>query len=103
VTRDGSLRSRSVPRVPAVAGLLVPGTATGVPGQLVVTGRSAAGSVELRLRPMDQAQLVVPDEDDPLGCTLIDEVHAAYALRATLGGRAWDVEGFATLEQVHGG
>lgn len=103
VTRQGCLRPRTVPRVPAVAGLLVPGTATGVPERLVVTGRSAAGSVELQLRPVDQAQLVVPDEDDDLGCTLIDEVHAAYALEARIGGRAWEVEGFGTLEQVHGG
>ncbi len=98
--RRGQLRPRALLRVPPVAALAVPGTATGVPARLELAAASRGTSATMILEPRDQSQLVVPDDDDPLGYTLINEVHATSTVHVNGQRRASCP---AMLEVVQGG
>jgi hypothetical protein len=85
VSTSGFRSAERVFKIPAVMGLLAPGSATEVPQTLTITADADGDTLEIVMEARSVAQIIVPN-DREAGVTIVNEV--AATLRAS--GRVFD-------------
>jgi len=101
VTESGLLRGGAKLRVPRVMSLVEPAMTADVPRELVARAESGADRIEIRLTPVDFAEVAVPSETEELGTTLLCEARAQAEVRGTIRGERLALKGPAILELNH--
>ena len=97
---DGFLRRAPETTVPAVMRILRPGTASDVPAHYTIEGRGN-DRVDMRFEPEEYVRIVVPDEVDPMGVVVLNEVSGRITASGEIGGRKMDVEAAGVFELLH--
>ena len=101
VREHGLLRQERMPKFPAVAALVSPGTCADVPRTLLVTGEAGRDRLEYRFDSADIAQVVLPQgEGRP---TVINEVRGTARIEGVVGGERVTGTGRAFAELVEVG
>jgi hypothetical protein len=98
VEQDGLLRRPPALTLPAVMGVLRPGSASDLPAALTIRGHQDGDRVELRFEPDDYVRIVVPDEHDDLDVVVLNEVSGRVRASGEIGGRALDLRGSGVFE-----
>lgn len=84
---EGVFRTDHLTKVPAVMGLLSPGTDTGVPGRMRLLARDGEDHVDVAFQPEEAAQVIIPNDDDD-GVTIIHEVAGEVTVEGRIRGRS---------------
>ena len=96
----GNLRPERIPRIPPVMGLLAPGTACDVPERLEVIGVQEGERLHLVFEAEDVCQVVVPDDVQADGVTVLNEVSGRVTLEGQVRGERLSVEARGVFEFV---
>jgi hypothetical protein len=97
---QGFLRRAPETTVPAVMRVLRPNTASDVPARLTIEGRGN-DRIAMQFEPEEYVRIVVPDEVDPMGVVVLNEVSGRITARGEVAGRAMDVEASGVFELLH--
>jgi hypothetical protein len=100
VEQSGQLRQEQILRLPPVMSLLAAGSGVDVPRLLRVVGQSEGDEVELRFHADAFAQILVPNENEPTGITVLNEVCGTVALSGRVRGETMAMEGPGVFEFV---
>lgn len=97
---EGLLRQDRIPKFPAAAALISPGSCADVPRTLVVTGGTRSDHLEYRFESSDIAQVVLPEGDGRP--TVINEVRGTACIRGVVAGERVEAKGpvFAEFVEV---
>jgi hypothetical protein len=101
LTSSGVWLPERVHKVPGVMRLLVPGTATTVPAELVVEAQSRSDHVVAVFRPREVAQVVVPNETDT-GFTILNETIGHLSTSGRIDGESFAFEAETVVEFLGG-
>lgn len=85
--------------LPSVMSLLAPGSRD-VPEELVARARIGEDHLELRLRPGAGARVVIPNDTDLDGVTVLHELDAVASLEGRIQGEDVTLEGRAVFELI---
>jgi len=102
VVSTGHLGERTIPRFPAITGLLRTGRLSDVPSTLEVRATGFGDALHVIFASEDVSQVVIPSDDDPLGLTVINEVCGRARIAGRCAGRSVDFEADAMAEFVRG-
>jgi hypothetical protein len=102
VEESGLLRGGARLRVPRVMSLVEPATTADVPRTLLARARGGGDRLELRLAPLDFAEVAVPNETHELGTTLLCEARAEAQVTGVIRGERFSLVAPAILEMNHG-
>jgi hypothetical protein len=100
VEHEGFLRSAPSLTLPSIMRMLRPGSASDVPELITIEGRGR-DELEMRLEPEEYIRIVVPDEVDPMGVVVLNEISGRIAARGRVGGRQLDLEATGVFELLH--
>ncbi|MCB9548786.1 MAG: hypothetical protein H6706_23525 [Myxococcales bacterium] len=89
-------------KLPPVMALLAPEESGDVPAWLEATAEADGDHLRLRFEATHVAQILIPDEADPLGVTRLNEVSGPVTLTGAVGGEAVALAGPAVFEFVRG-
>ena len=84
VREEGLLRQERIPKFPAPAALIVPGSCADVPRRLAVSGAANDDVLEYTFECVDIAQVVLPEAN--LQRTVINEVRGNARIEGVIGG-----------------
>jgi len=97
VRYEGLLRPTSVFKLPRVASLVHPGTATDVPQALHFSGSEGDDWLHVEFTSEDVAQIVIPNDSD-LEMTIINEVMGTSRVTGVVSGERIDIRGRSICE-----
>jgi hypothetical protein len=97
---EGFLRQAPALTLPSVMRLLRAGTASDVPALIRITGRGQ-DALEMRFEPEEYVRIVVPDETDPMGVVVLNEVSGRITAKGRIGERELDLEATGVFELLH--
>lgn len=100
--REGLLRVTPRPlRIPPVMSLAAPGVGADVPTRYTVRAAGGGDVIEVEIRPIDFAQIGIPDDHGRNGISLLSEVRAEARVSGRVRGEHVGFEGPALLEMTH--
>jgi hypothetical protein len=97
---DGFLRKPPSLTLPAVMRLLQTGSASDVPAHVTIRGHGD-DELELHFEPDEYIRIVVPDEVDPMGLVVLNEISGHIRARGRIGDRNVDLEATGVFELLH--
>jgi hypothetical protein len=97
VHHEGFLRRAPAMTLPAVMRLLRPGSASDVPAVVTIEG-GGRDQLEVRFEPEEYVRIVVPDEVDPMGVVVLNEISGRITATGHVAGRDLDVEARGVFE-----
>lgn len=102
VRHDGLLPPRRWLKIPRAMALVEPGTAADVPATVHVHARGRGDEVEMRFDAEDLAQVIIPNDTDVDGVTIINEVTGHLVLHGNVGGTSVHLDGHGMFEFIRG-
>jgi hypothetical protein len=101
VEHEGFLRKQPSLTLPAVMRLLETGSASDVPGHVTIRGDGGEDELEMHFEPEEYIRIVVPDEVDPMGVVVLNEISGHISARGHIGDRDVDLEATGVFELLH--
>ena len=100
VRASGLIDVRSPLKLPAVMSLLSPMGVKDVPERLEIEARGEGDAVKVVFETQDVAQIIVPNEADAMGVTILNEVVGRVRARGQVRGKKLAFEGPGVFEIV---
>jgi hypothetical protein len=97
VEHEGFLRRPPALTLPSVMRLLRTGSASDVPARVTIRGEGR-DQLDLRFEPEEYIRIVVPDEIDPMGLVVLNEISGHIVATGRVGGRELDLEATGVFE-----
>jgi hypothetical protein len=88
--------------LPSIAGLLVPGAASGVPAQVRVEAGGGREHVRVQYRTETKARVALPSDVDPFRIVSLNETCGQAHVSGTVGAGTFEFSGSAVMEFVRG-
>lgn len=98
VRSSGSLRAAKCLRVPRVMSLAAPGSAADLPRRVEIEASNGGDRLEIEFELLDLAQIVVPNDGDMPGVTVISEARARARVEGRVRGERVAFAGPAVVE-----
>jgi hypothetical protein len=100
VRQHGFLPPRPVMKIPRAMALIAPSWAADVPTRVEVAARAEGDELELEFESHDLAQVIIPNDTDAHGVTIINEVSGQLHARGRVRGEPVALSGPAIFEFV---
>jgi hypothetical protein len=100
VEHHGFLRRAPALTLPAVMRVLRAGTASDIPARLTIEGRGR-DHLDMQFEPEEYVRIVVPDEIDPMGVVVLNEISGRITASGRVGGHSLDLEATGVFELLH--
>jgi hypothetical protein len=100
VDHEGFLRRPPEMTLPGIMRFLHPGTASDVPAVVTVKGRGH-DEIEMRFEPEEYVRIVVPNEVDPMGVVVLNEISGRITATGRVAGRDLELEASGVFELLH--
>lgn len=84
--------------LPAVMRFLTPGRASGIPAELLVTGRRGQDWLRLRFTPREYTRIAIPSELDLTRVVTLNEISGEIEAHGVVGGIPLDIGGSGVFE-----
>lgn len=100
VRQEGFMPVQRLTKIPQAMALVCPAWATDVPKRVEVTARGDGDAIDFEFESEDLAQVIIPNDTDDLGVTIINEVSGRLAVHGRVRGRDVAMQGPAIFEFI---